>query len=118
MRIPPSNDFLKCNLDASLFKELNSFGFVLCIIGEHGNYIKEKLEIFKGISTPTEAERVALHRVIQLIKRLGLNNVIFESDCKTIVESFNYVTKDVSNLHVILDKCRSSFFFLQIPNSR
>ncbi|KAG4911509.1 hypothetical protein JHK82_052113 [Glycine max] len=96
---------------------MNAYGVGLCIRGENGNYIKSKSHIFQGIPSTSEAESVVLHCAIKWIQQLGHNNVIFESDCKTIVESFNYVTKDVSNLHVILDKCRSSFFFLQIPNS-
>lgn len=38
----PCIDFIKCNIDATMFKELNNFGIGFCLRDEHGNFIKAK----------------------------------------------------------------------------
>lgn len=57
-------------------------------------------------STPNEAEAWALHSVILWIKRLGLSNVVIETDCKTPVDCFQADTKNSIDFHVIFNSCR------------
>lgn len=44
---PLPNGFLKCNLDAAIFNELNSFRVGVCVRGEQDNFIKAKTTLFK-----------------------------------------------------------------------
>lgn len=42
------------------------------------------------------------------ILQLSFDHVIFEFDCKTVVDSFNKHTTGLSDFHVILAKCRTN----------
>ncbi|KAH1226612.1 hypothetical protein GmHk_11G033231 [Glycine max] len=65
-------------------------------------------------STPNEAEAWALHSVILWIKRLGLSNVVIETDYKA--DYFQVNTKGSTDFHVILNSWRD--LLLSISNSR
>lgn len=56
-------------------------------------------------SKPAEAEGWPLYRALKWIGKLGYQNVIFESDCKMVVDNFASNSSWVTDLHVILSKC-------------
>lgn len=113
---PPPTGFLTCNLEAALFDDIQAFGSGFCILGEDGIFIKTRNCIFNGSPTPAQAEEWALLLVIQWITDLEFRNVIFESNCKFVVDSCNKSLMGNIELHVIFAKCRA--FLSNITNSR
>ncbi|KAH1220152.1 hypothetical protein GmHk_12G033889 [Glycine max] len=47
--------FIKCNLDAAIFKEEKYFGIGKCLHDNNGLFIKARTCFFNGISQPSEA---------------------------------------------------------------
>ncbi|KAJ1413802.1 SGNH hydrolase superfamily [Sesbania bispinosa] len=84
---PPQGDRLKCNCDASMFKELNSFGIGLCIRDEKGKFIRAKTLLHQGIPSAPEAEATGLLDAISWLHQLGLEAVDVEMDCKVVVDA-------------------------------
>jgi len=81
---PPSS-MLKCNLDAAIFSNNNYFGISFYTRNENGDFIRVKTSNFNGVPRPHEAEAWALYHAIQWTPQLAYQNIILESDCKTIV---------------------------------
>lgn len=79
--IPPSTPYMKCNIDATLFKSTNSFGISACMRDSNGVYIAARTQSYQGDPTPQEVEAVALLTALLPIFVLHLNNIIVEMDC-------------------------------------
>ncbi|KAH1206811.1 hypothetical protein GmHk_16G047154 [Glycine max] len=73
--------------NATLFQEENCFG-VRMIVGHHcGNFIKAQTLVHQGVPEPHKAESWGLLQAVIWINSLGMNNVTFELDCKSVVDS-------------------------------
>lgn len=70
--IPPQQNHLKCNLDASIFQKLNSFGIGLCLRDSNGSFIKAKTISVSGVPLPKVVEVWALKQAIFWTKQLNL----------------------------------------------
>ncbi|KAH1242874.1 hypothetical protein GmHk_07G020095 [Glycine max] len=46
---PPISGSIKCNLDATIFKDQNSFNIEICLRDDHGSFIKARTEFHLGI---------------------------------------------------------------------
>jgi len=64
-------------------------------------------------STPREAEAWALHQAINWTHELGMHNVIFELDCKLVVDNMVKNIKGSTDFHAILNRFRASFVISQ-----
>ncbi|KAG4923224.1 hypothetical protein JHK84_049015 [Glycine max] len=65
------HDFIhiKCNLDAALLKDSQTFGIGMCLRDSQGNFIKAKSATIQEHPKPEVAEAWALHQSINWIKR-------------------------------------------------
>lgn len=52
----PNEGYIKCNIDATLFKENNTFGVGICLHGHQGDYICPRTFHSKGVPNPRTAE--------------------------------------------------------------
>lgn len=52
----PNEGYIKCNIDATLFKENNTFGVGICLRGHQGDYICPRTFHSKGVPNPRTAE--------------------------------------------------------------
>lgn len=77
-----------------------NFGVGMGLRDCNRNYVKAMTSIVSGTPTPNEVEACALHSTIIWIKRLGLSNVVIETDCKTPVDCFQADTKNSIDFHV------------------
>ncbi|KAG4987561.1 hypothetical protein JHK84_030146 [Glycine max] len=84
----------------------SNFGVGMGLRDCNRNYVKAMTSIVSGTPTPNEVEACALHSTIIWIKRLGLSNVVIETDCKTPVDCFQADTKNSIDFHVIFNSCR------------
>lgn len=68
---PPNFDVIKCNLDATIFKDHNCFDISMCLQDDHGNFIRARTIFFDDLPQQAEA------KVFLSIKALfELNNSI------------------------------------------
>ncbi|KHN37148.1 hypothetical protein glysoja_038768, partial [Glycine soja] len=58
---------------------------------------------------------LALYHAISWASGLGLQNVLFETDCKSIVDHLSSPISSFSDFNVILSNCRENL--TNIPNS-
>lgn len=92
----------------------SNFGVGMGLRDCNRNYVKAMTSIVSGTPTPNEVEACALHSTIIWIKRLGLSNVVIETDYKA--DYFQVNTKGSTDFHVILNSWRD--LLLSISNSR
>jgi len=104
---PPDADYLKCNVDAAIFKEQRSFGIGMCIRDSHGNIIKASTKWYDGVPSPSEAEAMGLREAILWLGQLGLSKVRIELDRKLVVDSIFDRTNNQSEFGNIIHMCRS-----------
>jgi len=113
---PPSRNQVECNVDAAIFEDVKQFGAGLCLRDEKGNFLKAFTATTTGVPTPREAEAWALHQAINWTHHLGMQNVIFELDCKLVVDNMVNNKKGSTEFHAILHRCRA--ILSNSPNSR
>ena len=102
----PSLGWVKANWDASLDSQK---GLVECamVVRDHlAKMVVAKCTICKGRTTPLLAEALAALMAIRLCNDMGLQQVHFEGDAKTIVEEMNHGAENQSSLGMVLEDSR------------
>ncbi|XP_073129489.1 uncharacterized protein [Henckelia pumila] len=83
---PPSG-YLKCNIDAAIFKEENIFGVAAVIRDLNGDFMVCRMHKYNGHIEVREAEAKTLYDVLNWVISLELQRIIFESDSKFVVDA-------------------------------
>lgn len=105
---PPPHNFLKCNLDAAIFNDNNLFGVGICLRDNNGCFFKAITLTANGKPTLKEVEAWALHKAIKWTQQLNIHNIIFEMDCKSIVDNLVVNFKGSIDYHALLQKCKAN----------
>jgi len=77
----PQIYWIKCNVDCALFEAEGKFSVGICFRDNLGHLIQVNSMVFPFVTTATECEATALQQSLQIALDLGLNRVVFESDC-------------------------------------
>jgi ribonuclease HI len=104
---PPPTDFVKCNLDAAIFVHEQCIGMGACLRDDKGNFILAMTTHENVVMTAQEAEAWSLYQGIQWVANLGYNKVIFELDCKIVVDDVNKMSINQSEYGSIIQNCRT-----------
>lgn len=99
---PPPNGCLKFNLDAALFVDQNRVGCGICVRDNIGHFVMALTDWTKATMTAAEGEAWSLLQALRWASFSNLNFVIFEVDCKKVVDDIHTANKYGS----ILDECR------------
>ncbi|CAH9120054.1 unnamed protein product [Cuscuta epithymum] len=83
---PPHRNFLKCNVDAALFANEKRVGFGACVSDYRGQFYMAKAGICTSDLCLAEAEAWGLREAIKWMASTRYNHVLFETDCKQLVE--------------------------------
>jgi len=102
----PPPPFLKCNVDCALFNNNSVAGYGLCICNSTGQFIAGMSNFSHCSLTPVEAEAWGLLEAIKFAVVKDMPYVIFESDCKTIVDIVNSSHLPQNELGDILSTCK------------
>jgi hypothetical protein len=71
---------------------------VAVIIRDHqGNFLAACRHRFEGLASPEYAKSLALRRVVEFAREKGMNKVIFESVCLSLVQRLNSTIMDRSS---------------------
>jgi len=103
-------DWIKCNVDCALFKAEGKFGVGICFLDSLGHLIQAHSMVFSSISTAVEGEATALQQALQIALDLGLNRVVFETDCQLVVNDALSNSPYVNELGSLLFNCRALLF--------
>lgn len=64
---PPSQGTIKCNVNAALFSNKNSFSIGVIFHNKHGLLVTTKTIVMRGRVRPLEVEAMALHHTISWV---------------------------------------------------
>ena len=103
---PPSG-FLKCNTDAALFRDESRTGIGAVIRDEKGNFFAARSYRFHGLPPVRDCEALGLLGALEWVVESGLQQVIFETDAKLVVDAINSSEDDISEFGDIIAKCRA-----------
>ncbi|KAK2386904.1 hypothetical protein QL285_060742 [Trifolium repens] len=81
-----------------------------CVRNAEGQFITAMSTHINAVMTPTEAEAWALQQGILWMAMLGYRKVIFELDCKTVVDDINSSKDNHSEYGLLIVDCKSMLF--------
>jgi ribonuclease HI len=102
----PSLGWVKANWDASIESQKGLVGCAVVVWDHLGKMMVAKCTTRKGYPTPLMAEALATIMVVRLCKEMGLQQVHFEGDAKTIVDAMNSRVENRSSLGMVLEDLR------------
>jgi len=82
----PPISFLKCNVDCALFNNNTITGFGFCFRDSSGQFVTGMSNYSHSATSPPEAEALGLFEAIQFAIDRDMTSVIFETDCKLVVD--------------------------------
>lgn len=88
----------------------------MCIRNMDGSFIAARASYSLPRLPVLEGEASGLWQALQWVQSLDFHNVIFELDCKCVVDSFNYRIVDISKFGSIIHEC--SKLLSSFPNFR
>ncbi|XP_073120922.1 uncharacterized protein [Henckelia pumila] len=91
---PPEN-FVKCNVDAALFKDPPRMGYGCIIRDASGAIINAKYGCFQGNFLSSTVEALGVREALSWIKELKLINVIIKSDALLVINVIHSSVMDV-----------------------
>ncbi|CAN1147432.1 Putative ribonuclease H protein At1g65750 [Linum perenne] len=97
---------LKCNTDAATFARLGLIGVGACLRNNHGQLLGFRMSTKRAGLSIAECEALALLEAMGWAQQQGLQDVNFESDAKTIVDSLKNADSNYTELRDLLKKCK------------
>jgi len=82
----PPISYLKCNVDCALFNNNTITGFGFCFRDSSGQFVTGMSNYSHSATSPLEAEALGLFEAIQFAIDRDMTSVIFEADCKLVVD--------------------------------
>ncbi|CAH9116647.1 unnamed protein product [Cuscuta epithymum] len=102
----PPPGYIKCNVDAALFDNGRRSGCGVCARDCRGRYIMARTEWWNTTFSPEEAEAWALRQAMTWMITKRYIRVIFESDCKRLVDDIR-ADRDIHlEYGSLVDDCR------------
>ncbi|KAK6148628.1 hypothetical protein DH2020_019540 [Rehmannia glutinosa] len=106
----PEFPYLKCNVDASICSLSKATGFGMVIRNDAGEFLAARTLSVQGQYQIKEVEAIGLKEALSWIIGLGMNNVIFETDAKVVVDGVVVSVSGELEFDAILDECRQLLF--------
>jgi ribonuclease HI len=101
--VKTSTGSLKCNIEAALFKDDNSFGCGICISDdEQGFMVERRSTWFRGTPTLIEAEAHGMMQALKWLQGKEMHHTVLETDCMQVVEGVRSLTKSTNFLFCFL----------------
>jgi hypothetical protein len=98
---PPLGTVLVSSV-AAIFQEAGCRGVGAIMRDHQGAFLAACRQHIEGLSSPELAEAVALRRAVQLARAERVDNVIFETDCLSLVQRLNSSTMDRSIVGMVV----------------
>ncbi|XP_073295662.1 uncharacterized protein [Primulina huaijiensis] len=102
----PQAQALKCNVDASVHNGSRNIGVGMVLRGSDGLFISSKTNLLFGRVGIEDAEEMAFKEALSWVEGMNVQDVIFESDSKVVVEAINLEREDDSEFGAIISECR------------
>jgi ribonuclease HI len=102
----PSPHMVKCNVDCALFNNNTITGLGICFRDSSGALLSGFSKYSYFCSTPPEAEALGLFGAINIAINCDMPFVIFESDCRLLVDAINSNSAPNNEFKVIISRCK------------
>ncbi|XP_024039551.1 uncharacterized protein LOC112098152 [Citrus clementina] len=102
----PPMGWLKCNVDAGVFRSQGRVSFGGVIRNSEGGFIAVKCQSFPGFFHPREAEALAVREALSWIKHLQLSKIIIEIDCLNVYSALISQSASSNGFGLIIADCR------------
>jgi hypothetical protein len=103
---PPPACMVLVNSDAAMFSSSRRMGIGVVIRDHTGSCLVACSEQYQEVAIPEIAEAIALHRAVVLAKDEGFANVIFNSDCLSLVNRVTTLVEDRSSCGPVIHDIR------------
>ena len=103
----PPTGWLKCNVDAGVFRSHDNFSFGGVIRDAGGTFVVAKCQCFPGSFHLHEAEALAVREALSWIKNLQISKIIFEIDCLTVYSALINQTPSPNGFGLIIEDCQA-----------
>jgi ribonuclease HI len=103
----PRDGWWKCNVDASFSQNPSYTGWGWCIRDSAGSFIAAGTDHYNHTLTVAEGEAKALLEAIREATSRGWSNIVFESDCKVVVDAVHTSLHGNSELSSIIFSIKS-----------
>lgn len=84
---PPDQGWIKCNVDAALFREDNKIGYGLVMRNNQAEFVAAKSGKIPCALDPGLVEAFACRETAKWVGKKELRNVIIESDCAKVIKA-------------------------------
>lgn len=101
-----SPGWFRAGVDATFFSEDNVTGIGIILQDDVGGFISTRVLCIPGCLRVDEGEAMGLHEVLSWIKALGLQQVLFETDSKLVVDALSSRVEDLSEFGSIVSSCK------------
>jgi len=102
---PPRAGLLKCNVDASISTADQKISMGAVLRDSEGRFVRAMTNVLNASMSPAESEAWGLHQGLKWITTLGHQKVIFESDCKMLVDDVHSNKVNHSEYGLIVKSC-------------
>jgi ribonuclease HI len=98
---------VKCNIDAGIFDTEQRVGMGACLRDEKGHFIATMTTNTDAGMTAAEGEAWGLYQGIKWITSSGYHKVVFELDCKMVVDDIHNNYPNHSEYGSIIQDCKN-----------
>ncbi|XP_073308286.1 uncharacterized protein [Primulina huaijiensis] len=103
----PQAPTFKCNVDATLQNERRTTGLEMVLRDFTSSFISARTNALPGLVGIKEAEAMASKEALSWVDEdMGLQEVIFESDSKVVINAINSQSEDDSEFGILISACR------------
>ncbi|XP_060974297.1 uncharacterized protein LOC133039416 [Cannabis sativa] len=105
--VPPSENNVKVNVDAAIFEGSQQFGVGWVARDHRGLFIHGHTRLFNVQSTPELAEAVGIREALSWIKDSGMQQVVLETDCLSVVQALRSSIVMISTFGQVVNECKA-----------
>ncbi|XP_035551109.1 uncharacterized protein LOC118349687 [Juglans regia] len=105
----PVRVFIKVNWDTSLDVKRKRMGIGIIIRDEEGEALVVVCDLKKNVVNAVVAESFALRKAVELCSDLNIQNAIFESDAKGVIEAVQSEEEVVLDFSSIIEDVKAHF---------
>ncbi|XP_073042037.1 uncharacterized protein [Primulina eburnea] len=102
----PQAPALKCNVDATLQNDRRNTGLRMVLRDCTGSFISARINALPGLVEIKEAEAMSFKEALSWVEDMDLQEIIFESDSKVVIDAVNSLRKDDSEFGALISACR------------
>ena len=83
----PPTGFVKCNIDAAVFREEGKSSWGIVVHDSQGLFLQATSQVVNDLFQVRELETLGLREALSWIKHLGFDRVLFETDSLQVVQA-------------------------------